>query len=76
MTGPEEQIAQYLRGKGVQHAVIKDMLDRFAHDLAEAQRAAVRDPGFLVRVDDPSDLAQIVHAAVFKAADLIDPQVP
>lgn len=45
---PEQEIAIYLRSKGVQHAVLKDMLDQFAHNLAEAQRAALAaDPGIL-----------------------------
>ncbi len=35
---PQEEIAAYLRSKGVQRAVLNDMLRGFAHDLAEAQR--------------------------------------
>lgn len=36
---PEQELALYMRSKGVQHAAMKDMLDQFAHNLAQAIRA-------------------------------------
>lgn len=57
---PEQEIAAYLRSKGVQRAVLNDMLRGFAHDLAEAQRAAIRENDEIGR-----------EALV----DLIDPEV-
>lgn len=64
-SAPEEQIAQYLRGKGVQHAIITDMLNRFAHDLAEAIRqwCVEQCPGG-------------GFCTCSNAASLIDPEVP
>lgn len=68
---PEQEINAYLRSKGVQHAVLKDMLDQFAHNLAEAIREA----------PTPDDVAAVIgYTAIYKAglragADLIDPEV-
>ncbi len=63
---PQEEIAAYLRSKGVQRAVLNDMLRGFAHDLAEAIRTEADDA--------------VAEAAWFEgmreAADLIDPEVP
>jgi len=63
---PEQEIATYLRSKGVQHAVLKDMLEQFAHDLAEAIRKDA----------DGSEGAMVGVALGMRiAADLIDPRV-
>lgn len=66
---PEQEIGMYLRSKGVQHAVLKDMLDQFAHDLAEAIRAVKITPSGDPTYDDGKD------AGLDIAADLIDPEV-
>jgi hypothetical protein len=60
---PEQEIAIYLRSKGVQHAVLKDMLDQFAHNLAEAIRQECKKVCIL---DDPCTCAE--------SANLIDPE--
>jgi len=57
---PEQEINAYLRSKGVQHAVLKDMLDQFAHNLAQAQRLAL--------IADP-------EMGTLALIDLIDPEV-
>jgi hypothetical protein len=65
---PEQEIGVYLRSKGVQHAVLKDMLDQFAHNLAEAIRAMVAEN---VKSYGPGEADQ----GALDAADLIDPEV-
>lgn len=63
---PEIEIEKYLQSKGVQRAVLKDMLDDFAHNLAEAIRAYA-DEYF-----GPDSR----HAdGMRQGADLIDPKV-
>jgi len=62
---PQQEIATYLRSKGVQHAVLRDMLDQFAHDLAEAQRADAR------LIENENDCCRKYGMVL---ADLIDPQ--
>lgn len=73
---PTAEIEIYLRGKGVQRAVLKDMLDTFAHDLAEAIRVAageeIEKQGERTNPGDPKyDIA----AGMVRAADLIDPEM-
>jgi hypothetical protein len=65
---PEQEIALYLRSKGVQHAVLKDMLDQFAHNLAEAIRREITST-----YDDWG--ADAYRGGALAAADLIDPEV-
>jgi hypothetical protein len=64
---PQVQIGMYLRTKGVQDAVIKDMLDQFAHNLAEAIRAEGN------RRDVVNN--ELEAMGFWAAADLIDPEV-
>lgn len=66
---PQEEVAAFLRSKGVQRAVINDMLRSFAHDLAEAIRAYEITPSGDPTYDDGKD------AGLDIAADLIDPDV-
>lgn len=63
---PEEEIAAYLRSKGVQRAVLNDMLRNFAHDLAEAIRLDCQQGG----CTDYGHPCTCDHAA-----NLIDPEV-
>ena len=60
---PEQEISAFLRSKGVQRAVINDMLNQFAHDLAEAIREVAEQ-----ELPDTS-------GGMKAAADLIDPEV-
>lgn len=64
---PEQEIATYLRSKGVQHAVLKDMLDQFAHNLAEAIRAHA--------TEWQENYKHHWYEGQMDAADLIDPEV-
>lgn len=64
---PEREIDAFLRSKGVQRAVINDMLRGFAHDLAEAQRADAR------LIEDEDNCCRKYGLAL---ANLIDPEVP
>lgn len=66
---PQEEIAAFLRGKGVQRAVINDMLRGFAHDLAEA----IRQAPFTRTGDEAYDAGR--EAQRDHDADLIDPDV-
>jgi hypothetical protein len=51
------------------------LLDAYAHELAEKQRAWAREPGqVLITVELPDQLDSIVKASVDIAAALIDPQ--
>lgn len=67
---PEREIDAYLRSKGVQRAVLNDMLRGFAHDLAEAQRAHLRGQGY-----DLACACEGCTACIAKEyIDLIDPE--
>jgi hypothetical protein len=54
---------------------VNALLDAYAHELAEKQRAWAREPGqVLITVELPDQLDSIVKASVDIAADLIDPE--
>lgn len=64
---PEIEIEKYLQSKGVQRAVLKDMLDDFAHNLAEAIRAHA--------TEWQENYKHHWYEGQIDAADLIDPKV-
>lgn len=72
-----EELERYLTFSGHGPERRKALIDAYAHELAEKQRAWAREPEKVLRANVPEQLATVIAAVpiVDAAADLIDPVV-